>query len=200
MKPNRLDPHAVQIDAWVAESVSQRDIVARLRERGVTTSDSALSQWLSRRQRRLAVAAHEQRVLDTIARAQREMEGVEAAVPESDRTDALRTVTMLLRAILTRMSLRALSASEGLDDPDAERADAATESLGRLIGPVSVMLAKAIDAEKLKAAQGQLALDREKWDVARAKAEQADAAEQVTRSDASPEEKQRRYREIFGLA
>lgn len=44
-----------------------------------------------------------------------------------------------------------------------------------------------------------LSLDREKFELLKAKAEQADKAKQVTESDASPEEKQLRMRQIFGM-
>lgn len=44
-----------------------------------------------------------------------------------------------------------------------------------------------------------LDLDREKFELLKAKAEQADKAKQVTESDASPEEKQLRMRQIFGM-
>ena len=43
-------------------------------------------------------------------------------------------------------------------------------------------------------------LEREKFEEARRRALQADEAEQVTRSELSPEEKDRRLRAIFGMA
>lgn len=59
------------------------------------------------------------------------------------------------------------------------------------------------DAERkereLKLKAQALELDREKFELLKAKAEQADKAKQVTESDASPEEKQLRMRQIFGM-
>lgn len=53
---------------------------------------------------------------------------------------------------------------------------------------------------KLGQKDRELTLDRERFELLKRKAEQAEAAEGVTRSDLSPEEKQARYRQIFGLA
>jgi hypothetical protein len=57
------------------------------------------------------------------------------------------------------------------------------------------------DEDKLDQKRDALALDREKFEALQLRASQADAAEKTTADTTlSPEEKARRYREIFGLA
>lgn len=53
---------------------------------------------------------------------------------------------------------------------------------------------------RLSLAEQQLALDRERLELLRRKAAQADAAQAVAASSLTPEEKAAKFREIFGLA
>lgn len=60
-----------------------------------------------------------------------------------------------------------------------------------------MLLQKARDQE-LK--EESLAIERDKLELLKAKAAQAEAAQAVVQSDLTPEEKQRRIKEVFGLA
>jgi hypothetical protein len=57
-----------------------------------------------------------------------------------------------------------------------------------------------VKISKLQIERERLQLDKAKFEEAKRRAAQADAAEGVTKSAMSPEEKDRRIREIFGLA
>ena len=68
-----------------------------------------------------------------------------------------------------------------------------TEEVKNLISIVASLDRAALDAARLE-------LDVDKFRLLEAKAKQADQAESVAKSDMTPEEKARRYKEIFGIA
>lgn len=162
MRANRLDPHAAQIDAQLAGGMSQQEIVALLRAQGVTTSDSALSVWLSRRRKARAQSEREDRVLAAIARSNREL-AVVASAAHGAASPKLDVILTVLQTVLTRLSLRALAGTEGVETADKEQAEAAESALSRDLTMIGALLRELTNHGRLKAQQGALALDTARY-------------------------------------
>ena len=124
---------------------------------------------------------------------------------------------LLRQRLRDRAALERELAEAGAPDPQklaavmgndvvAARARGDEEAVARAVRLYSVAAGVAGDSAKLaldrqaeERQAGALALARERFEAAERRARQADHAEDVLKSDLTPEEKDRRYRQIFGM-
>lgn len=82
------------------------------------------------------------------------------------------------------------------DEKAVERAVRVYRAVASIVGDsAELALKRQAEARQIQ----ELALAREKFEAAERRARQADRAEEVLKSDLTAEEKDRRYREIFGM-
>jgi hypothetical protein len=90
------------------------------------------------------------------------------------------------------------------DTPSLDLDTDQIEAVGQAVFTAAAVQARDPEAfatvRKLRQKDAEIALDRDRFELLKRKADQAEQAEGVTRSDLTPEAKQSRYREIFGLA
>lgn len=175
-RASKLDAHAEQLREWDGLSVPLAEMASRLKALGCSVSLSRLSSFLEA-QRSAALQA---RLLGQITTGSRAIKEVEAQFAKTD-APALESLVKLHRVLIMQLATQASA------DP-------------AMIELVTGAMKPVLEFAKLELKGREFALDQEKFALLKAKAEQADAAKQVTDSNLSPEEKQLKMKEIFGLA
>lgn len=181
-----LSPYAEQLTAWLkgkeegGEGLTLRDTAQRLLEQyEVRVDPSRISRWWAQRQKFSAVKQAEERLYDSIRSGSRVIDQVQAealAAPPS-----LAPLLKLLESFIAQVSVQGTMPQKCELVPDLVR--------------TAIQGHKAmIDADAAK-------LDREKFELIKAKAKLADDAEKVARDDSlTVEERQQRIRAIFGMS
>ena len=189
MKKDRnsiLSPYAEQLTQWLkgkengGDGLTLKDTAARLLEQyGVTVAPSGISRWWARRQKLSALRAAEEALFDSIRSGSRIMEQL-----QHESNQAPPSLAPLLKM------LEGLIASISVKGTIPEKCDLVPELVRTAIQGHKAM----IDADAAK-------LDREKFELMKAKAKLADDAEKVARDDTlTPEERQQKIRAIFGMS
>jgi len=146
-----------------------------LKEDGISVALSTLSQWWSARRGRMM----EERLLDRIASGAAQCREVEAELADNPAPE-LKTLIGLHRVLILKL------ATEG--NADAEKLEL-----------VNRMMREVQKYARLEQLQEQNRMEDRKLKLLERKAEQAEQAEGITKSDLSAEEKAVKMREIFGL-
>lgn len=180
-KKSKLDQYAATLADMEAQCKTLAEMVAWLKEEGVTVAPSTLSAFLSsQRQARLQTG-----LLAQIASGSRQIKEVEAQFAKNPAPE-LESLIKLHRVLIFKLS------TEGNADPELLKlADQLTRTAMEYV------------SGKTKSAQKERELEQaeRKLQMAEKKAAQADATDKVlTDADLSPEERAQRIKEIYGRA
>jgi hypothetical protein len=169
----RLSPDLrVQVDEWLfSEQAAYGVVRERLAAAGVKTGISALARYY---EKRMEERLYEQIVVQSAKAANK-------LVTEVERNPA--QVQPVLMELVSRIALQEAMRGNNLD-------------VDRLMGLVRMMT----DGQKLELQRNRLGIDREKLELLKQKAAQADAAKAVAQGTLTAEEKMGRFREIFGIS
>jgi hypothetical protein len=185
-RPSSLDLHADKLREWFfleKPAANYATALARLEKEGIKTSIGALCRWWQREvnERRITTVLGN---IATGAELDRKLKDGFKKNPPPE----LETLIKLLQTIIAHLSLR------GTEEPEILKV--ALAAFDRVFDYHSKLREEA----KLAQAADQLTMDREKLDLLKAKAAQAEAAKQVMQDDLSDEEKAARMKEVFGLS
>lgn len=175
---SRIDPHADIVMQWLErDGQTYAEVVAELRARGVDTSVSSLSRWYQARQRE----ALRGRILRNITSASQATQEIRAQA-RAEGLPGTSEVMNYVGVLATQLSLR----PETEVDPG---------NLGKLLAPL-------LEWERLKRKDRELEMDREKLELLKRKAAQAEEAGKIAGDEAAgtPEERMAKIRAIFGMA
>lgn len=179
-RSSKLDAHAEQLREWDGLSIPLAEMASRLKALGCSVSLSRLSSFLEA-QRSAALQA---RLLGQITTGSRACKEVEARF-KKDAPPELETLINLHRLMVLQMS------TAGMADPKLiQIADQGMRTVMEFVSGQT----------KARLEERKLALQERRVELLERKEALADAAERVTKSDLSPEEKQLKMKEIFGLA
>ena len=177
---SKLDAHAKVLDQWLSkpeeggENMALIPACARLKaEHGCSVSAGTLSVWWSKRQRNKSVA----NLRESIVTGRKAIDDVE----NDFATNPPPTLDLLIRWL--RVTIFNLATSGNVS---AEELKLICET----IKPV-------MEFAKLEQKQNEFGLDREKFELLKRRAEQAEQAEGLSKSSLTPEEQAQRLREIF---
>ncbi|HEV2207317.1 MAG TPA: hypothetical protein VG167_00965 [Verrucomicrobiae bacterium] len=175
-KPSKLDAYAERLDEWFGEKKMTLEAVReQLRLDGCTVSISRLGEWWSQRQSRRL----QDRLLEQIASGARQCQDVEKALGKSGAPE-LNTLIKLHRVLILKLS------TEGNADPEK------LELVNRMMREVQKFA-------RLEQLAEQNKLEARRLDLLERKAALADQAKEVTESALTPEEKQLKLKQIFGM-
>lgn len=176
-RASKLDEYAERLDEWFLAGKTLAQAQEQLRLDGVSVSLSRLSDWWSARQ----TARQQEKLLAQIATGARQCQEVEKQLAISGGAPELETLIKLHRVLILKLS------AEGNANPEL------LELVGQMMKPV-------IEFSKLEQKKRELELKERQVALLEAKAAQATAAEDVVKSTLSPQEKEQKMREVFGLA
>lgn len=172
-----LQNYEVDLEQWlILEGVTYANAVRRISDKyGDAVSIKQLHTWLRRyNERQLREKILRNVTAGAEATRQIKAQAERHGVPDLD------SLISWVRVLIANLATR----------PDS---DVDVEELTSLIKP-------ALEWAKLQHKESELALDRERLDLLKRKAEQAEKAEGIVRDETlTPEEKMRRFRETFGL-
>ena len=174
---SRIDDHETRVLAWLEqENHSYREVVQMLAEDGLTVSVSAVCRWYqARKQEQLR-----SQVLRNITSASSAAREIRAQAREQGLPD-MGSVMDYVGVLATQMALR----------PDTE---VDPTQLAKLLSPL-------LEWQRLKRKDTELQMDREKLELLKAKAAQADQTAEVAADQAgTPEERMAKIRAIFGMS
>lgn len=180
-RASNLDPIAEQLPTWFTAApdrpaLTYAQAVAKAKaEHGIDTSIGALSRWHSRWQRE----GLRERILTRITSGAELSRDIEKKFTKHPAPETAQIVK-LLRVLVMQLSVQ----SEA--DP----------ALLELVNPLMRSILEFLKTEQKGEA---LKLDARRVALLEAKAAQADEAEKVTQSSLTPEEKQLKLRQIFGM-
>jgi len=178
-----LDEHADKLRDWFfieQPKVTYATAQTRLAALNVRTSLGALCRWWARENSDRMVRG----VLQNIATGAQLDKRLKAEFHRNPPPE-LETIVKLLQTIIAHLSIR------GQEEPEILKI--ALAAIDRVLG----YHAKLRDEVKLSQAGEQIAQEREKLDLLKLKAEQADAAKEVVASMLTPEEQRARLKEIL---
>lgn len=171
-----LDDHRELLEKWDKNHLPLAEIQKRLlEEKGIKTGLGAISMRLARWKKERILEDRLRMIADGSATC-RKVEAQFAQTP----APSLNAITNFFRVLIMEM------ASQGLADPE----------MLKLAGD---LMKTALQASAEERKEKEFLLEKEKFDLLKKKADQADAARGVTDSPLTPEQKQARLREIFGL-
>lgn len=175
-KPSKLDAYAERLEEWFgADKKSLEEVQKQLALDGCSVSRSRLSDWWANRQKEKMQAA----LLGQITSGARQCQEVEAALGKTGAPE-LDTLMKLHRVLIFKLS------TMGNIDPEM------LELVNRMMRPV-------IQVARLKQLDAQNKLDERRVKLLEERAALAMQAEEITQSKLTPEEKQQRMKQIFGI-
>ncbi|NBV25383.1 MAG: hypothetical protein EBS05_26150, partial [Proteobacteria bacterium] len=182
IRASKLDHFAEQLREWDEQRVpiscikpDADTMFKRLTDLGCDTSVSRICRFL----KNMRAADLRERLLDQITTAAQSCKEAEGRFRKA-QPPGLNTLVKLHRVIIMQLATQS--------DTDPE-----------LIRLASGAMKPVLDYAKLELRHKEFGLQQRKFALLKARAAKADQAEQVANSDLTPEEKQRKMREIFGL-
>lgn len=176
-RKSKLDLFSEQLTEWFAANKTYAEVQKFLAEKhGLSISVSRLAAWWDGQMQK----RQEEELQERICRASRLTAEVEAQFAKNPAPE-LGQILKVLNVIILELQLR------------SKEEPAYIKMLPSLVG-------QALDALKIQQGEKKLGLDERRIKLLEARAQQAEAAQQVTESNLSPEEKQQKMRSIFGIS
>lgn len=177
-RKSKLDEVAGDLEVWFRdERLTLAQAQERLRERGVAVSGQRLSVWWARKQEESTREAVLARVVSG-----RQMSTELDAQFKKHPAPEMDTIQKLLRVLVMKLAVHG--------ELDHE-----------LLPLVQGLLKSVTDAQRVDQSERALALNQQKFDLVKRRADQADAAQRLVEDGSLSEEmRAARIREIFGTA
>jgi len=179
---SKLDRHADALRQWFTpadqggDGITLAEARARLLKLECSVSASRLSLWWQHQQQR----SMQEQILGRITSGAQLNREVEKRF-DKDPAPATETLIKVFKVLIMELSLHGQAQPQIL----------------KLIGP---LMAQVLVDAKLQSQAEDRKLEERRVQLLETKAAKADQAEQVTKSDLTPQEKEQRMRAVFGLA
>lgn len=175
-RASKLDQYAEQLTEWFLLNLSLRDAQLRLKNLNCSVSLSRLSSWWEQEQQRRS----QTQMLERIAIGSQQCAEIEKQFGKNPPPE-ISTLIKIMRTLIMQLTVR------GQTDP------AMLKLATSLIKPV-------MDHLHIQEREKDRELEERRVKLLEQRASQAEKAEQVASSDASPEEKEQRIKSIFGMS